>query len=131
MQQERPIAFMSQAIHGKALHLSIYERELMALVLAIKKWSSYVLGQTFQVQTDHQSLKYLLEQKVGTLIQQKWLTKLLSFDFLVEYKKGKENLVVDALSRKFDNAPVMLTALSFPSDNWISKLQDSYSEDPK
>jgi hypothetical protein len=64
-------------------------------------------------------------------MQQKWLTKLLSFDFLVEYKKGKENLVVDALSRKFDNAPVMLTALSFPSDNWISKLQDSYSEDPK
>jgi hypothetical protein len=103
----------------------------MALVLAIKKWSSYVLGQTFRVQTDHQSLKYLLEQKVGTPMQQKWLTKLLSFDFLVEYKKGKENLVVDALSRKFDNAPVMLTALSFPSDNWISKLQDSYSEDPK
>jgi len=89
MQQERPIAFMSQAIHGKAWHLSIYERELMALVLAIKKWSSYVLGQTFQVQTDHQSLKYLLEQKVGTPMQQKWLTKLLSFDFLVEYKAKK------------------------------------------
>jgi hypothetical protein len=35
------------------------------------------------------------------------------------------------LSRKFDNAPIMLTALSFPSDNWISKLRDSYSEDPK
>jgi len=66
MQQERPIAFMSQAIHGKALHLSIYGKELMALVLAVKKWRSYVLGQNFRVQTDHQSLKYLLEQKVGT-----------------------------------------------------------------
>jgi len=77
MQQERPIAFMSQAIHGKALHLSTYEKELMALVLAVKKWRSYVLGKTFRVQTDHQSLKYLLEQKVGTPMQQKWLTKIV------------------------------------------------------
>jgi len=104
----------------------------MALVLAVKKWRSYVLGQTFRVQTDqYQSLKYLLEQKVETLMQQKWLTKLLCFDFLVEYKKGKENIVVDALSRKFNNAPTMLTALSFPSHNWISKLHDSYLEDHK
>jgi len=131
MQQERPIAFMSQVIHRKALHLSTYEKELMALVLVVKKWCSYVLGQTFRVQTDHQSLKYLLEQKVGTPMQQKWLTKLLGFDFLVGYKKGKENLVADALSRKFENAPAMLTALTFPADNWISTLRDSYSEDPK
>jgi hypothetical protein len=52
---------MSQAIHGKALHFSTYEKELMALVLAVKKWRSYVLEQTFRVQTDHQSLKYLLK----------------------------------------------------------------------
>ncbi|KAJ6865748.1 hypothetical protein NC652_037308 [Populus alba x Populus x berolinensis] len=65
MQQERPIAFMSQVIHGKALHFSTYEKELMALVLAVKKWHSYVLGQTFRVQTNHQSFKYLLEQKAG------------------------------------------------------------------
>jgi hypothetical protein len=57
--------------------------------------------------------------------------KLLGFDFLVEYKKGKENLVANTLSRKFDNAPAMLTALIFPTDNWISTLWDSYSEDPK
>ena len=49
----------------------------------------------------------------------------------MEYKKGKENLVADALSRKFDNAPAMLTALTFPADNWISTLRDSYSKDPK
>jgi len=55
----------------------------------------------------------------------------LGFDFSVEYKKGKENLVVDAYSRQFDNALATLTALSFPFDNWISNLRDSYSEDPK
>ncbi|KAA8517141.1 hypothetical protein F0562_017434 [Nyssa sinensis] len=84
-----------------------------------------------QFQTDHQSLKYLLEQKVGTPMQQKWLTKLLGFDFLVEYKKGKDNLVADALSRKFEDAPATLAALSFPSAHWLSDLRVSYSEDPK
>jgi len=115
MQQERSISFMSQAIHGKALHFSTYEKELMALVLAVKKWRSYVLEQTFRVQTDHQSLKYLSRKHRDTHVAK--MAKLLGFDFSVEYKKGKENLVVDALSRQVDNALAMLTALSFPFDN--------------
>jgi hypothetical protein len=53
MQQGRPLAYMSQTIHGKALQLSTYEKELMALVLAVKKWRSYLLGHNFKIQTDH------------------------------------------------------------------------------
>lgn len=52
MQQGRPIAFMSQAIHGKALNLSTYEKKLMAIVQAVKKEHSYLLGHTFKVQTN-------------------------------------------------------------------------------
>ena len=52
------------------------------------------------IKTDHQSLKYLLEQKIGTPTQQKWITKLFGYAFLVEYKHGKENLVADAFSRR-------------------------------
>ena len=39
---------------------------------------------------------------MGTLAQQNWITKLLGYSFLVEYKKGKENKAVDALSRRFE-----------------------------
>ncbi|OIS99338.1 putative mitochondrial protein [Nicotiana attenuata] len=50
--------------------------------------------------TVHHSLKYLLEQRVTYPIQQKGLTKLLGLDYEVQYKKGAENRVADALSRQ-------------------------------
>ena len=99
MQDQRPIAFHSQALKAKYLHLSTYETELMALASAVKKWRSYLLGRPFMVKTDHQSLKFLLEQRIATPAQQKWLAKLLGYAFVAEYKKGYKNRVADALSR--------------------------------
>ncbi|RVW13442.1 Transposon Tf2-2 polyprotein [Vitis vinifera] len=132
MQPGRPLAYMSQAIHGKALQLSTYEKELMALVLAVKKWRSYLLGHNFKIQTDQQSLKYLLEQKMGTPLQQKWITKLLGYEFVVEYKQGKENKVADALSRKMeDQKEGKLYAITAPANTWLEQLRTSYAIDPK
>lgn len=48
MQQWRPITFISQVIHGKALQLSTYENELMALVLAVKKIEILFIGTKVQ-----------------------------------------------------------------------------------
>lgn len=67
MQEGQPIAFLSQALKGQALYLSTYEKELLSLVKAVQKWRPYLLGQPFKVKTDQQSLKFLLEQKVGTV----------------------------------------------------------------
>ena len=46
-----------------------YEKELLALVAAIKKWRPYVLGHSFTNKTNHRSLKFLLEQKSGSPMQ--------------------------------------------------------------
>lgn len=54
----------------------------------IQKWMPYLLGQSFTVRTDYQSLKYLLEQKVGAPIQQMWIFKLLGYGLVVEFKGG-------------------------------------------
>ena len=104
MQNQRPIAFHSQTFKGKALQLSTYEKELLALATTVHKWQPYLLGRPFIIKTDQQSLKYILEQKIATPAQQKWLTKLLGYLFMVEYKKGCENKVVDALFRRSDSA---------------------------
>jgi hypothetical protein len=55
------VAFFSKALKDNALHLSTFEKELFALVCAVKKWRPCLIGQTFKVKTDHQSLKFLLE----------------------------------------------------------------------
>ena len=67
MQEHRPIAYHSQALKGKHLHLSAYKIELLALATAIKKWRPYLLCRPFIVRIDHQSLKFLLEQRIATL----------------------------------------------------------------
>ena len=63
MKDHKPIAFHNQALKGNKLSLSIYEKEFLALVVAVKKWRPYLLGRPFVIKTDHQSLKYLLEQR--------------------------------------------------------------------
>ncbi|KOM49767.1 hypothetical protein LR48_Vigan08g059400 [Vigna angularis] len=100
MQGKQPIAFFSKALSEGSLGKSIYEKELMALVLAIQHWRPYLLGQRFVVHTDQRSLKYLLEQRITTQNQQDWLAKLLGYDFEIVYKSGVTNKVADALSRK-------------------------------
>lgn len=67
MQEGKPIAFLSKALKGQALFLSTYEKELLSLVTAVQKWRPYLLGRPFKVETDQQSLKFLLEQKAGTI----------------------------------------------------------------
>ena len=57
-------------------------------------------GKTLQSKTDHDSLKYFLEQGLSSKEKYKWVTKMLGYDFEIIYKKWKLNVVADALSRK-------------------------------
>ena len=98
MQDGRPIAYYSKALSGQALVRSTYEKELMAIVLSVHQWRNYLLGWQFRIRTDHKSLKYLLKQRISTLDQQKWLVKLMGYDYKIKYRPGCENVAVDALS---------------------------------
>jgi hypothetical protein len=119
------LIYLSKPLKGRALHMLTYENELFALITAIQKWRPYLLDQTFIVRTNQQSLKFLLEEKVGTPIQKKWITKLLRYDFTVEYKKGIENNVADALScREGWEEELTLSLLSIPTANWMSDLKE-------
>ncbi|XP_071923107.1 uncharacterized protein [Coffea arabica] len=77
---------------------TIYEKKLLALVIAVIKWRSYLKGHHFIIKTDYQRLKYLLEQRITTPLQQRWLTKLFGLSCEMQYRKEKENVAADALS---------------------------------
>nr|GEW21105.1 hypothetical protein [Tanacetum cinerariifolium] len=69
MQQHYPIAFISKALAPKHQALSVYEKELLAILLAVKQWHFYLITKPFVIRMDQQSLKHLLTQKVTTTIQ--------------------------------------------------------------
>lgn len=71
-----------------------------------------MLGQQFKIVTDHQTIRHFLDQRITTPNQQKWLSKLLGYNYVVEYKAGAQNIVPDALSRKEEIH--MLMGLSQP-----------------
>ena len=81
----------------------------------------YLLGNHLCIKTDHQSLKYFLEQRVSSPAQQKWVSKLMGYDYEITYKKGKDNLVTDALSRTFDDH-ASLSAISMPIPNCLQSI---------
>lgn len=92
------------------------------------------------VRTGQQALKHLLEQKVGTPFQQRWITKLLGFDFHVEYRSGKGNKEANALSRRSGQEgddklanyiQGEIHALSIINVSWWEALHQAYNQDPQ
>ena len=54
---------------------------MLDILHAMDLWHPYLLGKCFQIKTDHQSLKYFLEQRLSSPKQQKWVTKLVGYDY--------------------------------------------------
>ncbi|XP_060178356.1 uncharacterized protein LOC132608338 [Lycium barbarum] len=128
MQKGQPIAFLSKGLSVQHQTLSVYDKELLALVMAVNKWSQYLIGRTFIVKTDQKALKFLLEQKLHTGTQLKWITKLMQYDFSIEYKKGKENKAADALSR-LPLVEFSAMTLSTIKTNLLQLVMQSWEQD--
>jgi hypothetical protein len=72
-----------------------------------------------------------LEQRLSSEEQQKWVTKILGYDFEIIYKKGKQNVVADALSRKDEDVEAFLYAISIIQPDWIIEARDEWKNDEK
>ncbi|GJX99564.1 ty3-gypsy retrotransposon protein [Tanacetum coccineum] len=99
------------------------------VVAALDKWKGYLLDRHFKIRTDHFSLKYLLNQKLTTLFEFKWLPKLLGYDYEIMYKKGSENVVADALSRMDSSGELLQIYVSSVSSGVWDKVKDSWKND--
>lgn len=129
MQKGHPLAFVSKALGPRNQTLSVYEKEFLAILLAVEQWCSYLQLREFVIQTDQRALVNLTEQRLHTAWQQKALTKLMGLDYKIVYKKGTDNHAADALSRRpVSNSSIY--AISTVQPAWLQEIVHSYSADP-
>jgi hypothetical protein len=76
-----------------------HDLDLAAIVHALKMWRHYLLGRRFVLMIDHCGLRSLFDQPKLNSRKARWMPLLSEFDFEIKHIKGKENRVVDALSR--------------------------------
>ena len=101
-QDGHPCCFISRTLNGAEQNYSTSEKELLAIVWATQRVRQYLLGRTFNIQTDHQALKWLHNVKNPSSRLLRWRLRLEEFNYNpIEYIRGRENKVADCLSRLF------------------------------
>lgn len=88
------------------------------------------MGSQVSYQNRSQSLKFIGTQRLTEGIQHKLMLKLLEFDYVIEYKKGKENLAADALSRR-DVPDSQCHAITTVIPDWLDDIKQSSIQDPE
>jgi len=104
----------------------VYDKELYALVRVLETWQHYLWPKEYVIHSHHEALKYLKGQAKLNRRHAKWVEFIEIIPFIVTYKKGKDNVVADALSRK----SVLLNQLEVKVLG-LESLKDLYNNDAK
>jgi hypothetical protein len=99
LQEVKPIAYFSEKFSGPLLNYSMYDKELYTLVRVLETWQHYLWLKEFVIHNDHESLKHIRGQEKLNKHLAKWVEFIETFPYIIKHKKGKENVIADALSR--------------------------------
>ena len=97
--EARPIAFESRQYTPAEQNYPTHEKELLAIVHALKKWRADLLGVRVHVKTDHDTLVRFFGQRDLSRRQARWSETLADYDIEIEYVPGEANSAADAMSR--------------------------------
>ena len=99
-QSGHPATFHFKTFNDNVRRYSTYEKELCAIVQALKQWRHYSLGKEMFILTDHKPLRFApTHSKLQTTRQLKWINYLQQFQLVIKYRKGKANATADCLSQ--------------------------------
>nr|GEW64266.1 putative mitochondrial protein [Tanacetum cinerariifolium] len=131
LQEGHPITFLNKTLSSKHKLMSTYKKEFLAIVYVLEKWRGYLLDRHFKIKTNYFSLKYLLDQRISTRTQLKWIPKLMGFNNEIQYKKGVENVISDALSSLQSFSELFSLVSSSLTTKIYKKFQATWETDEK
>jgi hypothetical protein len=92
MQEDHPVAYWSRLLNPAQQNYTVTERELLAVVEALKHWRCYLGDKSFTVVTDHSPLTHFSTKKELHGRQARWAETLAMYSFGWEYKPGRTNV---------------------------------------
>ena len=113
------IYYASRTLNDAQLNYSITEKELLAVIFALEKFRSYLIGSKVIVYSEHAAIRYLLTKKDAKLHLIRWILLLQEFDIEILDKRGSENLVADHLSRLIHNEDALPLHENFPDEQLL------------
>ena len=120
LQEGKPVAYFSEKLSGPSLNYSTYDKELYALVRTLQTWQHYLWPKEFVIHSDHESLKHIRSQAKLNKRHARWVEFIESFPYVIKHKKGKDNIIADALSRRY----TMLSQLDYKILVWKQLKND-------
>ncbi|KAG3230771.1 hypothetical protein PI124_g24131 [Phytophthora idaei] len=135
--RDRVVYYQSRQLKPAERNYPVHDKELLAMKYALAKFRVYLLGSgPFVVYTDHASLQTAVKSPHISQRMARWLSFFAEYDFRVEYKPGRLNVVADALSRRPDYAVKTADAnridverVSAPSSSLIDDVMAAYASD--
>jgi hypothetical protein len=114
------IHYASRTLNDAQLNYSTTEKEFLAVVFALEKFRSYLIGSKVIIYTDHAAIRYLLSKKDAKARLIRWILLLQEFDLEIKDRKGSENVVADHLSRLvLDTTEEVPVNESFPDEQLL------------
>ena len=111
-QDRKALTFTSKQLCDHNLGKSTYDKDMMTILHVVDTRRLDLLRHHFQIKLAHHNLKYFLEQWLSSPKQQKWVTKMLGYDYEIIYNKGKDNVVANVLSHQHEDEGSLLSLLA-------------------
>ena len=93
------VAYANRTLKGAELHYCTSEKEILAIINALRKFRHYLYGAHFEIHTDNQALSFILKCRLANSRLTRWVLAIQEYSFTIKYCKGSENTTADALSR--------------------------------
>ena len=141
-QDSHPVSYFSEKLTDAKRCYSNYDRELFAVIQALKFWRHYLLYRDFTLYSDHDALRFLHSQKKLSARHGRWTEFLQEYTFSIRHRPGRDNKVADALSRhqhalqisqavitEFDQIPLLYDNCADFRTAWLSTSHNTTTPD--